>query len=442
MKLDAGKRAGVLTHPYLMAAFAYTAESSPIHRGVFLARGVLGVALRPPPGGVRPARRRTCTPSLTTRERVALQTAAATAMSCHGIINPLGFTLENFDAVGRFRDKDNGKPVDATGGYQTRAGKTVAFTGARELADVPGRQRRRSTPRSSSRCSTTWSSSRSAAYGAATARPESAAVVRRQRVQRPQAGRRVSPDARTPPSRTTVTAKPAGPDAIARPNGVLRSTLGGSDVAHPRNRREFIRDLGLGAAALPFLLNLPSLGFANQATAQAAAGRHVQPQRRRPADVLAGRGGGDVHLKESLKPLEPFKNQTPRCSTASATRSAATATTTCAASAACSPASSCSPATSRAARDTPAGWASGISIDQEIKNYLQKDPATRTRFGSLEFGVMVPERADTWTRMVYAGPNKPIAPIDDPYQMFAKLYGRVKDRETPGERAGRRAATT
>src|SRR3712207_1064467 len=51
-------------------------------------------------------------------------------------------------------------------------------------------------------------------------------------------------------------------------------------------------------------------------------------------------------------------------------------------------------------------------------------------FGSLEFGVMVPDRADTWTRMVYAGPNKPIAPIDDPYHMFAKLYGRVKDQES------------
>jgi hypothetical protein len=79
--------------------------------------------------------------------------------------------------------------------------------------------------------------------------------------------------------------------------------------------------------------------------------------------------------------------------------------------------------------DTPAGWASGISIDQEIKNFLQKDTATRTRFGSLEFGVMVPERADTWTRMCYAGPNKPIAPIDNPYQMFQKLYGRAKDQE-------------
>src|SRR5207253_686881 len=82
---------------------------------------------------------------------------------------------------------------------------------------------------------------------------------------------------------------------------------------------------------------------------------------------------------------------------------------------------------------TPAGWASGISIDQEIKNFLQKDPTTRTRFGSLEFGVMVPDRADTWTRMVYTGANKPLAPIDNPYQMFNKLYGRQKAQEQPAE---------
>ncbi len=80
--------------------------------------------------------------------------------------------------------------------------------------------------------------------------------------------------------------------------------------------------------------------------------------------------------------------------------------------------------------DTPAGWSSGHSIDQEIKAFLQQDARSRTRFGSLEFGMMVPDRADTWTRMVYAGPNKPIAPIDNPYQMFSKLYGRVKDRES------------
>lgn len=82
--------------------------------------------------------------------------------------------------------------------------------------------------------------------------------------------------------------------------------------------------------------------------------------------------------------------------------------------------------------DTPAGWASGISIDQELKNFLQAEEATRTRFGSLELGVAVPDRADPWTRWSYAGPNQPVAPIDDPYKVLGKLYGRMKDRETLG----------
>src|SRR5438874_387996 len=79
--------------------------------------------------------------------------------------------------------------------------------------------------------------------------------------------------------------------------------------------------------------------------------------------------------------------------------------------------------------DTPAGWARGISIDQEVKNFFQSKEETRTRFGSLEFGVGVTDRADPWTRMSYGGPNKPIAPISDPYQMYAKLYGQLKDKE-------------
>jgi hypothetical protein len=80
--------------------------------------------------------------------------------------------------------------------------------------------------------------------------------------------------------------------------------------------------------------------------------------------------------------------------------------------------------------DSPAGWASGISIDQEIKNFFQQNEATRTRFGSLEIGVAVPDRADPWTRMCYAGSNQPLAPLDDPYQILNKLYGQSKDRET------------
>jgi hypothetical protein len=78
----------------------------------------------------------------------------------------------------------------------------------------------------------------------------------------------------------------------------------------------------------------------------------------------------------------------------------------------------------------PAGWAGGISIDQELKNFFQSRKETGTRFGSLEFGVGVQDRADPWTRMSYAGAGKPVAPISDPYQMHEKLYGQLKDRES------------
>ncbi len=54
--------------------------------------------------------------------------------ACHGVINPLGFTLEHFDAVGRYRERDNGKAIDATGSYVTRNGDTVKFDGVRDLA--------------------------------------------------------------------------------------------------------------------------------------------------------------------------------------------------------------------------------------------------------------------------------------------------------------------
>lgn len=128
-----GERAGVLTHPYLMTTFAYTGTSSPIHRGVFLARSVLGLALRPPPEAFPPLSP-DLHPQLSTRERVALQTSPESCQSCHAMINPLGFTLEPYDAVGRFRYEENGKTIDATGSYQSRTGDLVKFRGTRDLA--------------------------------------------------------------------------------------------------------------------------------------------------------------------------------------------------------------------------------------------------------------------------------------------------------------------
>jgi len=133
VKLDAGRRSGLVTHPYLLSVFAYGAESSPIHRGVFLARGVLGVSLRPPQEAFVPLPADQH-PGLTTRDRVTLQTSPAACVGCHQIINPLGFTLENFDAVGRHREKDNGKPIDVRGSYETRAGTIAGFEGAPQMA--------------------------------------------------------------------------------------------------------------------------------------------------------------------------------------------------------------------------------------------------------------------------------------------------------------------
>jgi hypothetical protein len=131
--LNAEHRAGVLSHPYLRAGFAYTATSSPIHRGVFISRSVLGRSLRPPPEAVAPLAPELHA-SLTTRERIALQTKPEACQSCHAMINPLGFTLENFDAVGRFRNEEQGKRIDASGTYVTRQGELVRFAGVRYLA--------------------------------------------------------------------------------------------------------------------------------------------------------------------------------------------------------------------------------------------------------------------------------------------------------------------
>jgi cytochrome c5 len=126
-------RAGVLTHPYLLSSFAYTASSSPIHRGVFLSRSVLGRVLRPPPEAVAPLAA-DLHPDLSTRQRVMLQTKPESCQSCHGMINPLGFTLEHYDAIGRYRDREKGRPIDATGSYETRAGNRVEFDGIAPLA--------------------------------------------------------------------------------------------------------------------------------------------------------------------------------------------------------------------------------------------------------------------------------------------------------------------
>jgi hypothetical protein len=195
------------------------------------------------------------------------------------------------------------------------------------------------------------------------------------------------------------------------------------------SRREFIRDLGIGAASLPFLLNLPSLGFANQQKRKQRLVVMFSPNGVVPSAFWPDEEGEAFTFKEILSPLEPFRKQVLTlhgvCDKVRGDGDNHMRGIGCLLTGV-----ELFPGNIQGGSHTPAGWSSGISVDQEIKNFLQKSPSTRTRFGSLEFGVLVPDRADTWTRMVYAGPNKPLTPIDDPYQMFAKLYGRMKDQES------------
>jgi cytochrome c553 len=132
--VNPAERAGVLSHPYMMTGFAYHATSSPIHRGVFLARNLLGRTLKPPKAAIAPIPA-DLHPNLTTRERIALQTSPEACALCHEMINPLGFSLEHYDAVGRFRKDESGRPVDASGFYETLAGEKAEFNGVRELAE-------------------------------------------------------------------------------------------------------------------------------------------------------------------------------------------------------------------------------------------------------------------------------------------------------------------
>lgn len=198
----------------------------------------------------------------------------------------------------------------------------------------------------------------------------------------------------------------------------------------PTNRREFLLRSGISLAAANMAMGLPSLAraagsdpAAKQRLVFVFSPNGVIPQHFWPDEV-----GEDFKLKRILEPLADLKNQVLtlhglhnkiRGDGDGHMRGMGCLLTGI----------ELFPGDIQGGSDTPAGWSQGISVDQHIKNCLQADERTRTRFGSLEFGVMVPDRADTWTRMSYAGPNQPVAPIDNPYQMFDKLYGATQNRE-------------
>src|SRR5258708_33833192 len=141
---DPHQRAGVVTHPYLLAAFASSKATSPIHRGVFLTRTIVGMTLKPPPMAVAFEDAK-FDAHLTMREKITELTKNTSCMGCHATINPLGFSLENYDAIGRWRTSENNRPINAVSNFATDEGETIRLTGSRDLgkfaAENPGGHR-------------------------------------------------------------------------------------------------------------------------------------------------------------------------------------------------------------------------------------------------------------------------------------------------------------
>ncbi len=131
----AGQRAGVLTEPAFLAAHGQYDGHSPIHRGVFVRESVLCSPPPPPPVGLvitSPA----VDPTLTTRERFSAHREDPTCAGCHAYFDELGLGFENYDAVGRYRTEESGKPIDASGRLVSYDGQDRGFKDATELSQI------------------------------------------------------------------------------------------------------------------------------------------------------------------------------------------------------------------------------------------------------------------------------------------------------------------
>jgi hypothetical protein len=115
---DPNQRGGLLSHGALLATTSYPDRTSPVLRGKWLLDNIFGVPVPPPPPGVSTnlAETKAGAPPASIRERLAQHRTSPTCASCHSVIDPVGFALEHFDAIGGWRTTDeSGKPVDSSG---------------------------------------------------------------------------------------------------------------------------------------------------------------------------------------------------------------------------------------------------------------------------------------------------------------------------------------
>jgi hypothetical protein len=110
------QRGGLLRHGSILTVTSYATRTSPVVRGKWILENFMGTPPPPPPADVPPLKDNSVGANLAIRVRLAEHRSNAACASCHRLIDPVGFALEQFDAVGRWRDRDEGQPVDAAGG--------------------------------------------------------------------------------------------------------------------------------------------------------------------------------------------------------------------------------------------------------------------------------------------------------------------------------------
>jgi mono/diheme cytochrome c family protein len=110
------KRGGLLRQGSILTVTSYATRTSPVIRGKWVMEKLVGEPPPPPPGNVPALKDNTVAANLTVRERLAEHRANPACSSCHGYIDPVGFSLENYDAIGRWRNVEEGKRIDAKGG--------------------------------------------------------------------------------------------------------------------------------------------------------------------------------------------------------------------------------------------------------------------------------------------------------------------------------------
>jgi len=110
------ERGGLLRQGSILTVTSYATRTSPVIRGKWILENLLGTPPPPPPANVPALKDNTVAANLSVRARLAEHRANQACASCHQLMDPVGFALENFDAVGRWRSAEDFQPIDAAGG--------------------------------------------------------------------------------------------------------------------------------------------------------------------------------------------------------------------------------------------------------------------------------------------------------------------------------------